>query len=299
MGKIFEALEKAEHGKNSLSSLADNKNFQEETLKSKTRNKVIVKTNKDIKRKVSGKNLSVAKSLSEKSRLKNNCLITINEPNSFFAEQFKMLRTNLLFPISGNPPKTVMVTSVMPNEGKSFIASNLAISIAQDINKHVLLIDCDLRRPTIGNNFGIVQNSGLSDYLVDDMPLSDLLVKTDVEKLTILPSGKVPDNPSELLSSDKMQNLLKEIADRYEDRYIIIDSPPPQITSESMVISRFVDGLLLVVAYGSKKVDELNALIETIGKEKILGVVFNKLELNISTKFGQNQYGSYYKQYNK
>ncbi len=292
MGKIFEALEKAGRKENSLLSLNNNKKLQGKIVKNKPQNRVIDKVDKVIKKNISYKNLYSVKS-------KNHCLVTINEPNSFFAEQFKILRTNLLFPISGNPPKIIMVTSLLPDEGKSFVASNLAVSIAQDINKHVLLVDCDLRKPTISNNFGIKQEPGLSDYLTGDTSLHKLLVKTDIEKLTILPSGKAIENPSELLSSDKMKKLIKEIRDRYEDRYVVIDSPPPQITSEAMVLARFVDGVLLIVAYGSKKVKDLNLLIETIGREKILGVVFNKLELNLSTKFGYSEYGNYYKQYSK
>jgi exopolysaccharide/PEP-CTERM locus tyrosine autokinase len=287
LGKIFEALEKADRKEKRLSSLDNNKKFQEIKLKNKVKERIVKKKDKTIKKKV----------LHKKNRSRKSCLITVNEPDSFFAEQFKILRTNLLFPISGNPPKIIMVTSVMPNEGKSFVASNLAVSIAQDINKHVLLVDCDLRKPTISNNFNIMPSLGLSDYLEGNVFLNRLLVKTDIEKLTILPSGKQTHKSSELLSSEKMQNLLKEITDRYEDRYIIIDSPPPQIASESMVVSRHVDGVLLVVAYRSKKVKDLKNIIKNMGSEKILGVVFNKLELNLSTKFGYSKYGDYYKQY--
>jgi exopolysaccharide/PEP-CTERM locus tyrosine autokinase len=185
---------------------------------------------------------------------KNNIdenLVAFLKPESFEAEQFKMLRTNLLFPISGKSPQSIMVTSAVPGEGKSFVSANLAVSIALGINEHVLLIDCDIRRPRVHNQFGFVAAPGLSDHLSKDIPLSSLILRTAINKLNILPAGKSTHNPSELLSSQKMSELLKEVKNRYSDRYIIIDTPPPKLTAETSAISRQVDGVLLVVEYGS------------------------------------------------
>ena len=127
-------------------------------------------------------------------------LVSLFEPQSFEAEQFKHLRTNILFPVSGKLPRSIMVTSAVPGEGKSFVASNLAVTIAQNIDKHVLLMDCDIRKPTIHSNFGFDEVEGLTEYLSKDTPLSSLLLKTEINKLTILPGGKPSPNPAELMS---------------------------------------------------------------------------------------------------
>ncbi|MHC5076800.1 MAG: polysaccharide biosynthesis tyrosine autokinase, partial [Planctomycetota bacterium] len=173
-------------------------------------------------------------------------IVAFLKPESFEAEQFKMLRTNLFFPISGKSPRSIMVTSAVPGEGKSFVAANLAISIAQGIHEHVLLIDCDIRLPSIHSKFGFDAAPGLSEYLSRGIPLSSLILKTAINKLSILPAGKSPPNPSELLTSQKMSKLLGEVTDRYSDRYIVIDTPPPKLTAETSAISRKVDGVLLV-----------------------------------------------------
>jgi Mrp family chromosome partitioning ATPase len=229
-------------------------------------------------------------------------LVAFLKPRSFEAEQFRMLRTNLLFPISGKSPRSIMVTSALPEEGKSFVAANLAISIAQIISEHVLLIDCDMRSPTIHTRFGFGEVPGLSEYLShgshfeavnrqkfgnvpelseylsDGVFLSSLFLKTAVNKLTILPAGKPPDNPSELLSSKQMAELLKKEKTRYSNRYIVIDSPPPKLMTETSVIARQVDGILVVVKYGSTSRKMIKELVDVLGKDKIIGVILNGFE---------------------
>ena len=124
-----------------------------------------------------------------------------------------------------------------------------------------------------------------------------MLLKTKVKKLSILPGGKLPQNPAELLSSRQMSKLLKELKDRYSDRYIVIDTPPPIITAETSALSRQVDGILLVVTYGSTPRKMVMDLIENLGKEKILGVVFNKFDMKLSRYYGYGKYSKYGKYY--
>jgi protein-tyrosine kinase len=205
-----------------------------------------------------------------------------------------------LFPPSGKSPRTILVTSALPDEGKSFVAANLAISIAQSIQEYVLLIDCDIRRPSIHTKFGFGDTPGLSEHLANGTSLSSLLLKTEVDKLSILPGGKPPYNPSELLSSQRMSKLLEEVTERYRDRYIVIDSPPPKLTAETSAISRQVDGILLVVEYGSTPRQMVSDLIEIMGREKILGIILNKLDMRFSSYYGMvkyNKYGKYYQEY--
>ena len=208
-------------------------------------------------------------------------LVMLLKPRSFEAEQFRILRTNLLFPPSGNSPRSIMVTSAVPGEGKSFISSNLAISIAQNVdNKYALLLDCDMHKPCIHKRFGFSDAPGLSEHLSSDVPLSSLLLKTKVNRLVILPGGKPPHNPSELLSSEKMSALLQEVQSRYNDRYTVIDSPPPKLTAETSVIAQHVDGVILVVRYGETPRKLISELIDIVGRDRILGIVTNWANTN-------------------
>lgn len=222
-------------------------------------------------------------------------LVTLHHPQSLESEQFKQLRTGLLFPVSGKVPRSIMITSSSPGEGKSFVTANLAISIAQGIEQHVLLLDCDLRRPRLHTLFGYENVEGLQEYLNKNKPLSSLLLNTGVEKLTLLPAGEPPNNPAELLSSEKMFQLINEVRDRYSDRFVLIDSPPPQLTAESNAIARYVDGILLVVESGKTPRESILDLIETFGKDKIVGTVLNRFDLRMSAYYGRyGKSGEYY-----
>jgi exopolysaccharide/PEP-CTERM locus tyrosine autokinase len=218
---------------------------------------------------------------------------------SYAAEQFRMLRTNLLFPANGKSPRCILVTSALPDEGKSFVSANLAITFAQNIDKHVLLVDCDMRKPTVHTLFGYASAPGLSDHLAHRRPLEDLILKTTYERLRILPGGPPPPNPAELLSSNRMADLIDEIRYRYDDRYIIIDSPPPQLTAETSAMARLVDGILLVIRSGRTKRELIEDVVDKLGKDKIVGIIANWVDDRLFTYYGKGkyaQYGSYYQQ---
>jgi len=223
-------------------------------------------------------------------------LISLLDPQSFESEQFKILRTNLFLPVEGKAPRSVLVTSVAPGEGKSFVAANLAVSVARAIDRHVLLMDCDLRRPTTHALFGFGKVQGLSDYLGNGTSLATLLQKTKLPKLTILPAGKPPSNPAELLSSERMADLVKEVSERYRDRFIIIDSPPPKLTAETFVLASQVDGVVLVVKHGSTPRDMVAELIAKLGKDRILGCVLNHFDVR-TPGYRYRYYGKYYGKY--
>jgi exopolysaccharide/PEP-CTERM locus tyrosine autokinase len=207
------------------------------------------------------------------------------------AEQFKMLRSHLLFPPDRSNPRTIMVTSAIPGEGKSIVAGNLAVSIALGKQEHVLLMECDLRRPSLCNTFGLDNCRGLSDYLLEEAELSDLLCKTSVDKLTLLPGGTMTTTPYELLSSQRMIALLEEVKHRYEDRFIILDSTPAQVAAETGVLSKFVDGIVMVVRYGKTSRKVVQETMERIGQDKFLGVVFNCSEGRFLNEYYYKYYG--------
>lgn len=203
-------------------------------------------------------------------------LVAWNAPNSYEAEQFRILKTKLLFPISGKAARSIMVTSGFRGVGKSFVSANLAVSIAQSIDQHVLLMDCDMRKPSLHKIFGYGDVHGLSDHLANDAQLSELLLKTMLPKLTLFPAGPSPPNPAELLISNKMKNLLDELWERYDDRYIVIDAPPSRIMAETNAIARKIDAVILVVKYGETPSESIVELIDAIGKDKIASVFINQ-----------------------
>ncbi len=215
----------------------------------------------------------------------------------YLPEMFKIIRSRILNPGEGVPtPKTIMITSVIPREGKSFITANLGISLARGLDQHCLLVDCDLRRPSLAGLFGVNGGPGLADYLRDQTPLTELIGKTEVNKLSILPSGVPPVNPAELLSSARMQDLIEELSSRYQDRIILFDSPPMLIAAEASLLASQVDTVILVVRQGKAGKEQVQKLIETIGPSKILGVVFNDydagpFERNMVTGYGYYQGG--------
>ncbi len=283
MGKIFDALEK---------SMKERKTSVSKYKGSRAAGRI---KEEDVQPGVSE---PLSEPLYEYSNIDKN-LISLVKPLSFEAAPFKMLRTKLLFPASGKPAQSIMVTSAVPGEGKSFVSANLAVSIAQSINEHVLLIDCDIRRSSIHKYFGFVDVPGLSEYLSKGTPLPDLLLKTELNKLTILPGGFPSPNPSELLSSEQMRKLLEEVKARYSDRYIIIDSPPPKLTAETEAMARRVDGIILVVKYGSTPRGLVAELADIVGKDKVLGVIVNWFDMRASSYYGYGKYSKYGKYYDK
>ncbi len=221
-------------------------------------------------------------------------LVCYFKPQSFEAEKIKILRTSILFPEQGVPPRSILVTSAFPGEGKTFIASNLAISIAQGIEEHVLLMDCDLRRSSVHGRFGFGDVQGLAEYLSRGVPIDSLLLKSAIPKLSILPGGKNVHNPAELLSSRRMANLIDEVSARYPDRYVIIDSPPPLLTAEANAIARKVDGIVVVVKYGQTPRKAVADMMENLGRDKIVGVVLNWVEADSIKYYGYSGNYRYY-----
>ncbi len=227
-------------------------------------------------------------------------LSNVTHSSTGVAESIRILRTRILYPQDGRkPPQTIMITSSAPQEGKSFVSANLAVTMARGLDQYSLLVDCDLRRPSLAGMFGLssICRRGLSDYLKEDYDLAELIHKTSVEKLSILASGEPPVNPAELLSSERMAKMVAELSSRYKDRFIIFDTPPYQVASESNVLAKEVDGVVLVVGYGKSDKSQVKNMVELIGAEKIIGVVFNGMRNSYIHKkvfASYESYGGYY-----
>ena len=199
------------------------------------------------------------------------------------AESLRLLCAKILDPDDGECFRTIMVTSAAPAEGKSFVSANLGVAIAQSAGQYALLVDCDLRQPSLAKLFGMSAGvkEGLADYLADDRyQVQDLLLETSIDRLSILPSGKPPDSPAELLASARMRGLADELSNRYDDRLIIFDSPPFQAASATAALAKQVDGVVLVVGYGKSARKRVRTVVEAIGPERIVGLVFNGMRGN-------------------
>ncbi|MGH9939851.1 MAG: polysaccharide biosynthesis tyrosine autokinase, partial [Blastocatellia bacterium] len=208
---------------------------------------------------------------------------------SSVVESYRMLRTSVLLSTAGAPPKTILVTSSQPGEGKTTTAVNTAISLAQ-LGASVLLIDADLRRPAVHKAFKIAHSRGISNYLSSHTPLENLIIKLPIPNLSMLPCGPIPPNPAELISSDRMKDLLRILGQQFD--HILIDSPPLISVTDPVILSTMVDGSILVVQAG-KSTRELvrRARRELAGVgAKIFGVVLNNVDLK---REGYNDYDYY------
>jgi capsular exopolysaccharide synthesis family protein len=216
------------------------------------------------------------------------------DPGCPAAESFKMLRARILTEALESRPRTITITSPEPLDGKTMVAANLAINIAQGINEHVMIVDCDFRNPSVDRYLGLdTDQGGIREYLENGTSVAPYLVKTPIDKLTALPVGEAPPNPSELLSSEKMRRLVEELKNRYEDRYIIFDSPPAQFAAETTFLGKMVDAVLLVVRSGKTGKNSVLKSMEILDRNKIIGVVFN------ASDHRPKDYGYYYRYYRK
>jgi len=202
-------------------------------------------------------------------------LITHLNPKSPIAEQYRTIRTNIDFSIADRNLRSLVVTSSGPGEGKSMTTANLAVVMAQQGRK-VLLVDADLRKPTVHYTFRLVNTEGLSNLLTKRAKLTDVLTKTDVDNLYVITSGPIPPNPAELLSSRAMHELMTEALGIFD--IIIFDTPPVLAVTDAQILSSQVDGTVLVVASGKTEKDAALEAKDLLQKSqaRILGVVLNR-----------------------
>jgi exopolysaccharide/PEP-CTERM locus tyrosine autokinase len=225
-------------------------------------------------------------------------IITSVQQTSQVGEQFRKLRSQILKFKGPDSPRTIMVTSAMNSEGKTFVAVNLAAGIARELHMQALLVDCDLRNPSVTGLFDLPKMKGLSDYLAGDGASRDAILKTRMEKLELLPAGRIQENPTELIGSKKMEVLLEELKAEQSNRYIVLDSTPILATTEPEVLARLVDGIVFVVRAGVTPRETIQQAMRSIGKEKVIGVVLNDLVFK-SSALNSRYFGSdgYYYRY--
>lgn len=227
---------------------------------------------------------------------KQDNLLILNQTSSFHVQEaYKATRTNTMFSLSGKGCKKIVVTSSLPEEGKSTTCSNLAITFAQT-GSRVLIIDADMRRPTIHRKLDILNTNGLSNLLGGFCTLQEAILHTEHDNLDIITSGYLPPNPAELLASEAMNELLMLLELKYD--YIIIDTPPVNVVTDATVLSHKVSGMVVVVRQERTHQKDLQ---EAIGKlefaqAKILGFILHDVKENKRNykKYGKDgKYGKY------
>lgn len=225
----------------------------------------------------------------KKQSSRTHGLITLAMPTSPVSEQFRTLRTNIQFSMIDKKLKSLAVLSATTAAGKSTVAANLAVTFTMQGNK-VLLIDCDLRRPSVHREFGIQNNEGLTNLLAnhDGKKIDDYLNTCEVAGLSILTGGPVPPNPAELLSSNRMQQLEKEVAERFD--LVIYDTPPLLGFTDAQILAGRVDGTIFVAHYGADTKEDVLKAADSLKmvNANVLGVVYNR------APGGQKEHSYYY-----
>ena len=216
-------------------------------------------------------------------------ITSLEKPQSNISEAYRTIRTGIEFSNLDKDLKIICITSSKKDEGKTTVLSNLGVSFAK-IDKKVLLIDADLRNPSISKMFDISNTQGLMDILLGKKNIQDCVKKTKQENLYILTGGTIPPNPAEVLSSKKMSEFIESIKDEYD--YIFIDSPPVGVVSDASIISAYSDGVIFVVG-----ANEVDSNLAKIAKERldsvkanIVGVILNKFKTDTNSEY----YNYYY-----
>lgn len=222
-------------------------------------------------------------------------IINPNSPRSEIADQYRVIKRPLIKNAMGKGASIlangnlIMVTSALPAEGKSFTAINLAMSMATELDNTVMLVDADVARPSVMRMLGLPAGPGLLDLVLDDtMDMSSVLLKTNVDKLTILPSGTPHPRATELLASDAMVRLLEDMAARYSDRIIVFDSPPLLITTESRVLATHMGQVVLVVHAGKTLQSEVKQALATIQACPVKLLLLNRSSSLFKGGYGYN-----------
>ena len=234
------------------------------------------------------------------ARLSHMGFITPENEKSQAAEEFRIIKRPLIANAFGQGTARVrngnliMVTSAMPGEGKTYCAINLAISMAMEMERTVLLVDADVARPRVPEYLGLQADRGLLDVLREkDLKLSDLLIRTDIAKLTVLPAGRTYKRATELLASSAMTQLVEDIGNRYPDRIIVFDSPPLLATSEAGVLATHMGQIVLVVEAERTPQDAVREAINHVQSCDVVNLLLNKATPTPGSDYYYGYYGSY------
>jgi protein-tyrosine kinase len=205
-----------------------------------------------------------------------------------FTEAFKILSTQVSQTLREHHWTSLAVTSPGVGEGKTLVAINLAISLAMEFHQTSLLVDADLRQPSVRDYFGLRPGPGLSDYLTADTPIEQLLIHPGIGSFILLPGGTPQLHSSEILGSRKMIQLVQELKDRYSSRIVVFDLPPLLAAADVLAFAPHVEAVLLVVEEGKTKIDDVRRSAELLNSTHLIGTVLNKSDMPIVSVYGQS-----------
>ena len=232
-----------------------------------------------------------------RASLVTNGLVTPDAKRNRTVEEFRLIKRVVLsrrWDVQGQPGNTIVVTSALPAEGKTTTAINLAMSIAAEEDVRVVLVDADFIKPDALRQLGVTASKGLIDVLQDSsMDIGDVLLRTDIDRLSLLPSGQLHERCTELLASARMDSVIKELSSRYEDRILIFDSPPILATTESVALTSHMGQVVFVVQAGRTKRESVDSALELIGERPHVGLILNRT----TGRFGTTEFGAYYGSY--
>jgi capsular exopolysaccharide synthesis family protein len=216
----------------------------------------------------------VLRKFKNNKELKKGFILTDMEKNDVIAEQFRTLRTNMQFIQIDKRLKTLVITSPRSGEGKSTTAANLSIVLAQQ-EKKVLLIDTDLRKPSVHHMFNLTNGTGFTNVVTNQAGIKNTANRTSISNLVVLTSGPLPPNPSELLASNRMKRFLEDIKKQYD--YVIFDTPPINEVTDGLILSSYVDGTILVIRNGKTEIEIAKKAVNAVKKVEgnLLGAVLN------------------------
>jgi protein-tyrosine kinase len=207
--------------------------------------------------------------------------LIFKEEDQAIAEEYKLLRTHILQHTKGGQRNVLMITGPLPGEGKSLTSINLALSFSQDLEKAALLVDADLRNPSIHRYFGIKGEPGLVDHLETGIPLSEVLVHPEgLRNLVLLPAGSRIAQGLELINSSRMEDLVQELKRAYPDRYVLFDFPPVLSYADALAFAPKADGIIVVVEAGRTSREDIDRCLQMLEKFPVLGLVLNKVEVS-------------------
>ncbi len=227
-------------------------------------------------------------------------LVTQNEPSTVLSESYRSLRASLILSSPDRPPRTILVGSAVPSEGKTATSCNLAVTLTQ-IGSRVLIIDADMRKPRLGSIFNLKHQPGLSSFLTGSEPLKSVIHPTSIPNLYVMPCGAIPPNPSELLMSSRFRQMMKTLRSYFD--YVVIDSPPLNNVSDGRIIATSVDGVVFVTKASTTARTLAMRAIEHLddSKGRVLGVVLNDYDLHRMSSYYylyySGRYHSYYSYY--
>jgi capsular exopolysaccharide synthesis family protein len=273
MEKIKQALERARDTNPSVVGDGRYRNPLRKTLKPETSSKIIYTETRSVE--------------VDQKALQKKCVF-VGDTNNTISDQYKVLRTHVLQRLKANKWNSLAITSPNEGVGKTLTSINLAISLAREENHSVLLVDMDLRRPSIQGYFFQDEQQGISEYLTDGVELSDVLFNPGLDRLVILPGNKPFNNSSEVLSSPKMVQLVRELKNRYPNRMVLFDMPPVLSCDDVVAFSPYIDAVMLVIEEGVTRKDEIKQAYDQLSGSNILGTVLNK------SKSSERTASSYY-----